>query len=236
MKYYKTDSRKISFREYWHIARKNFWLAWLNKIRGVQMNFIRGIPEPQPFKNRIIEARSIPKEILEQLNSGVLDFQKLGFNQFWYFSNSLSLTGGGGYAVEGLHSTGQILGKVLYVYYKGRERLVIAFMTGFTEETILATNNKKREFNPPAGHIVQRSVGAGAEVLFRLHQKKLAELGRAKTSQVFMGLDGVAAFEDKLAQRSYDDKIKRGIWVEMTDAEVAALRAEPARAHLVLPN
>jgi hypothetical protein len=43
---------------------------------------------------------------------------------------------------------------------------------------------------------------------------------------VFNGLGDVAAFEDKMLHASYDDKIRRGIWVEMTDAEVAALRAK----------
>jgi len=236
MKYYKTDSRKISFREYWHISPKGFWVAWLNKIRGIQMNFSRGMAEPQPLKTRMIESASIPREILEKLNSEVGDLQKIGFTQFWYWSNKHSLTGGVGYAAIGLHPSGQILAKVIYVYLKTRERQVIALVSGFADGTTLSTTNKKREFNPPPRHTVQRKVGAGAEQLFKMHQQKLAESSRTEKVLTLAGLDDMAAFEDKFIQQGYDDKIKRGIWVEMSDAEVAALRARPAKAYMILPR
>ena len=80
MKYYKTDSRKISFREYWHISPKGFWIAWLNKILGKQMNLSHGIPEPQPFKSRIIEPASIPCKILEKIDSEIHELKRLGFD------------------------------------------------------------------------------------------------------------------------------------------------------------
>jgi len=67
MKYYKTDSRKISYREYWHLSRKGFWLAWLKKLRGVRMNLVRGIPGLQPFLSRVIKPDDMPREILERL-------------------------------------------------------------------------------------------------------------------------------------------------------------------------
>lgn len=236
MKYYKTDSRKISFKEYWHISPRGFWIAWLNKILGKQMNLIRGIPEPQPFKSRVIEPATIPKAILEKINSEILNLKKLGFDQFWYFSSKQSLTGGGGYAVEGLHSSCQILAKVLFVYFKTREHLVIVLFSRYNDGPVLATTNKKPAFNPPSNHIVQRKIGARAGFLFNWHQKKLTEMSRTKLLQKFAGLDEAANFEDRLVQETYDDKIKRGIWVEMTEAEVAVLRERPPRATLMLPR
>ena len=61
-------------------------------------------------------------------------------------------------------------------------------------------------------------------------------MSQTKSLQKFASLDDVADFEDKLVQENYDDKIKRGIWVEMTEAEVAVLRAQPPQATLVLPR
>jgi hypothetical protein len=200
------------------------------------MNLIRGLAEPQPFKERIVEPESIPGQILEKLNSGVYELQKLGFTQFWYFANSQTLTGGGGYAVEGLHSSKQIIAKVIYVYFKARERQVIALFSGVSDGIVLATTNKKREFNPLPKHIVQRKVGAEAEELLAMHQKKMADFNRANTLRSFASLEDVAGFEDRLIGETYDDKIRRGIWVEMTEAEVAALRAQPAKAHFVPPR
>jgi len=226
MKYYKTDSRKISYREYWHLSRKGFWLAWLNKLRGKRMNFIRGIPGPQPLADRLVEPDAMPREILERLAPAVLDLEKLGFNQSWYYTNPQSLTEGVGYGVIGLHSSRCILSKAIYVSYKSRERFIIALVSGFADGTILGTTNKKRDFNSPPRHVVQRRVGADAECLFNLHQKKLARMGRGNRPEMLNGQVEVAAFEDRFMQQSYADKIKRGIWVEMAEAEVTALRAQ----------
>ena len=236
MKYYKTDSRKISFREYWHLAPKSFLLAWLNKIKGKQMKLARGIPEPQPFQSRIIEANSIPPEILGQLNAHIRDLQGLGFDRFWFCSNRASLVGAVAYMVVGLHSSRQIIARIIYAWHKARQRVVTDLSSRFHDGIILGTTNNDLYFNPLRNFIIQRKVGARAEYLFEWHQKKIAELSQTKTPQTFAGLEGVAAFEDELLRQIHDDRIKRGIWVEMTDAEVTTLREEPPKAHLVLPS
>lgn len=235
MKYYKTDSRKISFREYWHITPKGFWLAWWNKIRGVQMNTIRGIPEPQPFKSRIVEPGGIPGQILAKLNSVKVELQKLGFEQFWYYSNTQSLSDSGGYAIMALHSARQVTAKVLYVFYHNRERMVVVFNSSFTDGTTVGSTNKKKEFNPLPELVVVRKVGCDAACLLKLHQDKVAQLCQTKTPVTLAGLDDVSVFEDKLIQEVYDDKIRRGIWVEMTEPEIAALRAQPPKVYVRIP-
>jgi hypothetical protein len=232
MKYYKTDSRKISFGEYWHLSPKQFWVAWLNKILGRQMNFIRGIPEPQPFKIRLVEANTVPPTILGKLNSGVQDLEKIGFDQFWYCAAIQFLGGGMAHSVVSLHASRQIIAKVLYVSYAGRESFIFVFFSSFGG-TILATTNKREEFRPLPKHIVQRQIDAGAPVLLALHQHKMLTLGTGDLAQSFAGLDEVAAFDDALIQATYEDKIKRGIWVEMTEPDVAALRAVRSTAFVI---
>ena len=114
MKYYKTDSRKISFGEYWRISTGfGFVIAWINKVFGIPMNFISGIPEPQPFRDRLIETDIMPRTIFEKLNLGVQDLQQLGFNQFWFYTSKSSLTSGFGYAVQALHSSHKVVGKII---------------------------------------------------------------------------------------------------------------------------
>ncbi|HEV2695410.1 MAG TPA: hypothetical protein VG347_21120 [Verrucomicrobiae bacterium] len=226
MKYYKTDSRKISYVEYWHLSRKGFLLGWWNKLIGKQMNLVRGIPGPTPLADRIISAGAVPAEIRHRLEHGISDLRAVGFDQFWYYSSKGSLTGGLSYAVEALHSSRQILAKVIYVFYRNRERTVIYLVSGLPNDTLLATTNKKRDFTPRPGHIVQRKVGADAKYLIDLHQQKLSQLTAGQPALVFNNLEAVTAFEDKFLRESYDHKIRRGTWVEMTEAEVAALRAQ----------
>jgi hypothetical protein len=40
------------------------------------------------------------------------------------------------------------------------------------------------------------------------------------------GFEQVAALEDKLVWKIFDERVRRGIWVEMTDDEIAILRAK----------
>src|SRR5438132_13097226 len=104
MKYYKTDSRRISFREYWNIS-SGFGLiaAWLCKIFGIPLRLTDGIPELVSFRERVIEARLVPSGIAAKLNSGIIDLQKLGFDQFWFYTSKDSLIGGVAYGLQTLH-------------------------------------------------------------------------------------------------------------------------------------
>jgi len=93
MKYYKTDSRRISFREYWHISRKGFLFGWLNKILGRRLNLTTGIPGPQPFRDKVIARESLPPLMMERFDRAAEDLRRLGFDQFWLFGAKDSLTG-----------------------------------------------------------------------------------------------------------------------------------------------
>jgi len=144
MKYYKTDSRKISFREYYNIATgTSFILPWLLKILGLPLRLTSGIPEPQSFRHNIIDSAAIPSEILAKLNSGILELQKLGFDQFWYYTLKDSLIGGGAFGVSILHPSQRTIGKIVFVSIKSRQSFVFLLVSELSDGTILATTNNK---------------------------------------------------------------------------------------------
>jgi hypothetical protein len=225
MKYYRTDSRKITFTEYWRLSRKGFLIGWLNKILGIQMNLPTGIPEPQPFRDKIVERDRLPPPIIERLSRSLADLQELGFDQFWFYASRNSLAAGFAYGVQALHPSLTIVGKVVYVSYRARESLVLAFLSALSDGTVLGTTNKKQDFNDPLRHIIQRKPRANARALWSLHQKKLTQLNRINPPQIIADFDRVAAFEDKNLHEAYEDKIRRGIWVAMSNAEVTDLRS-----------
>jgi len=228
MKYYKTESRKISFREYWHISRgTGFLIGWFNKALGIPMNFIKGIPEPQSFREKIIEAGIVPTKILTKLNYSILDLKQIGFDQFWYYTSKNSLTEGTAYGVQALHPSHKTIGKIVFASFRSRESLVLAFVSELNDGTFRGTTNNRRQFNPPPGYVVSRQVRANAAELWELHQNKLAKLSRGNNPpRTISNLDQVVEFENKTSLMSFEDKVTRGIWVEMTDSEVEAMRAK----------
>ena len=227
MKYYKTDSRRISFREYWNISSGfGFMAAWLCKIFGVPLKLADGIPELVSFRERVIEAQLVPSGIAAKLNSGIIDLKKLGFDQFWFYTSKDSLIGGVAYGLQTLHSSYTTIGKVIFVSYRGRECVVVAFVSEPTDETLLGTTNNKQRFNNPPGYHVQRRLHATATQLWELHQNRLAALSQSNSPKTISDFDQVVMFEDKTSRMSYEHKIARGIWVEMTESEVMVLRAK----------
>jgi hypothetical protein len=226
MKYYKTDSRKISYREYFNISRRGFPIAWLCKLLGIPLKLTNGIPEPQPFRQNIIEAGAIPSGILAKLNSGVLDLKQLGFDQFWFYTLKNSLIGGQAYGVQALHSSQKTVGKVKFTSFKSRQSFLFVFISELKDGTVLGTTNNRPQFNSPHGYMVLRQLGASAPQLLELHQNKLSELSHGNPPNLINNFDQVEALEDKTSRMSYEDKIARGVWVEMVGSEVEALRAK----------
>jgi hypothetical protein len=150
----------------------------------------------------------------------------LGFDQFWLSGAKNSLTGGISHGLVALHPAKTTIAKVLYALFRTREVQVTMFESKLANGTILGTTNKRRDFDPQPGVIIERHVGERAASLWQRHQKKLKALPADNPPVMFGGFEQVAAFEDKLVRDIYDNKIRRGIWVEMTEAEVAALRAK----------
>jgi len=227
MKYYKTDSRKISFREYYNIsAGIGFAFAWLYKIIGIPLKLTDGIPEPQSFRDNIVEAGTIPPPILAKLNSGILDLKQIGFDQFWFYTLKNSLIGGRSCGVQALHSSRKTVGKIIYVSYKERQSFLFAFISELNRGEILATTNHRPQFNTPPGYVVFRCVGANATQTVQFHQNKLEEREEDNPPKMIANLDQVVALDDKTSRMSFEDKTSRGVWVEMTDSEVEMLRAK----------
>jgi hypothetical protein len=227
MKYYKTDSRKISFREYYNLSRSNSWiLAWVFKIFGIPLKLTSGIPEPQSFRDNIIDAEVIPPPILAKLNSGILDLKELGFDQFWFYTLKNSLIGGAAYAVQALHPSHKTIGKILFVSMKSRENFVFVFVSELNDGTFFGTTNNRPSFKSPLGYNILRRLHANAAQLWELQQNKLAELSQRNPPKTISTFDQVAGFEDKTSRMLHEDKVSRGIYVEMTDSEVETLRAK----------
>src|SRR5262249_4163661 len=121
MKYYKTDSRKISFREYWNISPSGFLFAWFCKCLGIPLKLAGGIPSPRSLREDVISEGDVPGEVLFKMNSTANQLRQLGFDQFWYHTPKLSLIGGLAYEVHALHSSRKSIGKIIFVSIKYRQ-------------------------------------------------------------------------------------------------------------------
>jgi hypothetical protein len=230
MKYYKTDSRRISFTEYWHMAStvRGFLLASFNKIIGKQMDFVKGIAEPNSLREKIIPPASIPATILANLDSGIAELKRLGFDQFWYYSGSKeSLYSGVGYSVQAMHASRQTIGKIVFIVVKNRQSFSFGFVSQLGDERFYFTTNNRRKFNPAPKHFGLRKLGTTSGQLWNFHRKRLESLNRRGESvKTFADFNDMVESDNLYIKQNFEDKIRRGIWVEMTDAEVAACKAQ----------
>ena len=64
--YFRTDNRKLTFRECWWLARG--WrviFLWAPKVLRIPMELGAGLPRPRPFEERWVDPAQMPPEVTE---------------------------------------------------------------------------------------------------------------------------------------------------------------------------
>ena len=232
--YYKTDSRRLTFREYWNIIGfPRVIFPWICKVLAIPLRLPEGIPGPTPFKEMLVELPTIPEPARQQVGEKLESLRALGFGQSWCFLPKDSLMSGTGYGAMALHHSGQVAAKIVYAKYGTVETLVQGFITKLADgRTILTTDNKPRLL-PPSGVDVERLAGASTMVLWKRHSKRMLAASSVSAPIIFANLDHIAAFEDEYSRRNCEFHIARGVWVPMSSDEVEALRRTRATTQRV---
>jgi hypothetical protein len=99
-----------------------------------------------------------------------------------------------------------------------KERVVISFTSVFQNEVLSCTNNPKSYLNPPPNHTVIRIASNDVALI----HGKFIQLLNEKREQPrrFPDLPSLQAWFDSNALKIFEDAVRRGLWVRMSDYEV----------------
>jgi hypothetical protein len=231
-RYYKVDSRKITFVEYWRLSStfSGFLGGCVNKMLGRRMKLSEGIPEPTTFRDRIAQKEELLPHLVANLENGVADCVTLGFGSICYFNVKNKLNPGESGGVHLLHESGEVAVTIVHVKLRARERTVIGFISLLSDGKTIATSNKRPEFNNPPGVEIERLVGGGVAALWQRHSQRLERVRDATPPRKLIFPAAYEELFEAMTKKVFEHNVRRGLWVEMTALEIvfAKLKLPPA--------
>ena len=161
---------------------------------------------------------------LQMLHS--LGFQEMGFKKLKGILNPLHRDDGGiNFLDSSRHHFGQLIYNKSHVpspVNTDREKVVIAFSAIFEKDTVSYTNNTKTPFDSVPNHNVTRvQLNDAAQI----YQQFVNHLGRrGEQPRHFPDQQSLQSWFDSNALEVFNHRVRKGLFVRMTDAEVAIAR------------
>lgn len=131
-------------------------------------------------------------------------------------------------AINYLDSGRCYFGQLIYGKWRGqpprnvdKEHITISFTAVFQNE-VLSCNNSKSPFEPLPNHTVVRV--ESNDVAFIYEQFVEHRKQRTDPPRRFPDLQSLQAWFDATALETFEDRVRRGTWIRMSDYEVAAAR------------
>lgn len=160
------------------------------------------------------------------------DFEELGFVQCRFSKikgthnlNPLLRDSGG---VSYLDPTRRYFGLLLYrrIYHRhtGREanEIIIAFTAAFQDNDLSCTNHQKA-FDPPDRSDVLRVSSYDVKFIYQRFLERFQQ--HSETPRQFTDLESLKQWFDARQLKAFEDRVRRRLFIPMTDGEVAAARA-----------
>ncbi len=125
-----------------------------------------------------------------------------------------------------LHTSGKAIARVYdrqwFLQAAPKPYLQVQFLTRFTDNTWLLTNNAMPDALAPASVHVQHKVGAGAKALWDLHLQRIADIG--KPIQPIESASDIRTAIDALHAQLRDFHLARGVFYSLDAHEQEHLR------------
>lgn len=224
-KYFKLDSRKVTYREYWNIARS--WkviIPWTAKLLGVPMNFSSGLPYFETLKELEVPEEQFSERGREKLQPMIDVCRRLGFHTPVYCKFESMHGDTCTSFITMAHPSGAAARLTYSVSLKvqpPKERLQILILSELGDGTFLLSTKKRQEFLTAPGILVNRIPGASPEKIIESHLQKLAGLPLNNSPKRAASADDVIGIWDRYEKHSNDFGFQRGIYVWMNPEETA---------------
>jgi hypothetical protein len=162
-------------------------------------------------------------------------FQSLGFTEQGFKKLKLVLNpnsrdrGGINYLDATRRHFGQLIYSKTFIPARSAElvNVVIAFTAVFANEVVSCTNNPNPTLNHIPAHKVMRMKSNDIAAIYRAFVDELEK--RPEQPRSFNDLGSLRAWFDENAVEMFEDNVRRGIWVRMSDYEVARAKGDLPR-------
>jgi hypothetical protein len=235
--YYKTNYRALRLRE---MIR---WHGWARGIRTwLRTRFMRMSRHGSWMPGLWLEGECKPEDLSPEFWQATkphrADFEKLGFVQCrlgkatkkYDKLSDPSIRDSG--AIFYIDSTRCYFGQLLYVrtfaqlQRTGTNTIRISFSAAFEDGTLTCTNRSPTFDSANTGKVI-RLDSYDVPLIYDRFREELQR--RSETPRSFPDLDSLRQWSDALRMRRFEDRVRRRLFVRMTEPEVAAWWAERQR-------
>lgn len=229
--FYRTNARVVSIKEL--IRWYGIWrlpLVYLVTRLGPRQK--TGSWMPQLWKDLECEQQDLSDHFWQMTHRHrdameKLDFVCTGFSKFKPTLNltpNVLETG----RISYLHKNNSYIGIILYrrshvpgPVYKTRDMIIIAFTAVYKDQSLSVTNNKL-VFEPDADQKVIRILKDDASLLYDEFLKAVQR--EQEQPVVFSDHDQMRQWFDSRQIKSFETRVKRGLFIKMTDLEIEQAR------------
>lgn len=225
-RYIRTNTLKLSFREDMRIGRtwKGVVLLLLRKLFRQRLKSGLGTQVPVPIQDFIIPEDKVPPPAAERMSAPLKDLERWGFTPPVY--NVTQSLGGESITVtaNSRHTDGEIWSRITYArlgtVHPPTEVITSYFVSQLQDGRRLVCSARRRHFDSPPNVIVHRVLGASAETLLAMHQKKLGEI-RSSSPPQFIADDAAMLKQiDRSESESLEFHLRRGVYEEISPEEI----------------
>ena len=242
--FYKIDSTRFSFREYWWGSRSPaVLLAWLTKLLRIPVPCSSDDPNVESLQAFEVAEESLPEEIRARFHPLVQELVGCGFHSPVFHALTDAYHSTTIYLATFCHSSGQALARIHHrLWTKPRPprlHLFPMFLSAFTDGTFLWSTAGKPDMPVPRSIRVNRVLGARASGLWAAHQEQHMKETMAKALVPVRYRAELLAVIEQHHAAVRDFHLRRRVFVAMTEAEqqsAAALTQAQAAETAGLPH
>jgi hypothetical protein len=224
--YYAMDLARSSLGEIWRVGYPNLvgiGIALLAKLFGCPLRGNVGIAYGSIA---FVEVSEVPAHVVTALEPICRDCESFGFRK--RFAYRLPVLGNAeAYAIMLSNLVGSISSQACYVRNGKKKESIVAFLSYLDDESVLSTTNGRRRLRTPPAIDVSYLPGSTVGQVLARHESRIASAAIAQPRS----LDD-AELRDAVTgnvRRAASFHEARGVYVPLTNAEVAKLKVESAR-------
>lgn len=237
-RFYKATLAGLTYRELWRLG--SWWnatIATVMKRCGYDMVLSQGTPEPVRLEQMRVSPFALRGDIRGALDAMLSPISMMGFARPTYYRLPESLIAGNECAgAVCLHRDNQTFANLVVAQSFNKWRAVTSFVTAYTDGSFFSTGNDKARLieNPENGW--RYLPGLHAPELFARHERARQrwEKGR-QVRRVSTEAELASALFD-YEQSSYQWHVRRGVYLEMSAAEIESARRQVTLADIPAAN
>jgi hypothetical protein len=171
-RYYRINSRAITFREYWRIARgkSTFLVFACAKLFGIRI----GIRQVYALEEtvRLVEPGQVPDHVQEAWTTQVELCREQGFRLVCHYHTDV-VPNAQGFMAAFVGDGKRILAQALYVGTRGNAVTGFGCRSRLAEGRILSTSNIRVKWNPPSWTVSESEPGRPAAAVLARHRERM---------------------------------------------------------------